>query len=273
MNEIKITDKVKIGGNNPFALIAGPCVLESKEICFEIVEKCKNLCEKLGITYIFKASFDKANRSSIDSFRGTGIEESKKMFQLIKKTFQVPILTDIHEKEHPILLADSVDYLQIPAFLCRQTDLLLAAGKSKKAINIKKGQFLSPQEMENIVNKVEATGNNNFSLCERGTSFGYNNLIVDMRSLIIMKEFKKPIVFDATHSVQLPGGLGSSSGGQPEFILPLAKAATAIGIDALFMEVHPIPEKAKSDGKNSLPLKNLKDVLNQVIKIHNLNKP
>jgi 2-dehydro-3-deoxyphosphooctonate aldolase (KDO 8-P synthase) len=270
MNSIEtfeIGKGVTIGPGQPLTVLAGPCVLESEDVCFEIAETVKGICEELGAQYIFKASFDKANRTSVDSFRGPGLEKGLEQLQGIKDKFDIPVVSDIHEAAQVPLASQVLDYLQIPAFLCRQTDLLIAAGESGCAINVKKGQFLAPGDMESVRNKIYSTGNRKVSLCERGTTFGYNNLVVDMRSLQIMQELGCPVVFDATHSVQLPGGQGSKSGGQPEFIPPLSKAAAAIGIQGIFMEVHPEPSKALSDGANSLSLDQVRDLLVSIIKI------
>ncbi|OGS45968.1 MAG: 3-deoxy-8-phosphooctulonate synthase [Elusimicrobia bacterium RIFOXYD2_FULL_34_15] len=261
--EIKIGN-IKIGGKNPFVLIAGPCVIETKEIVFKIAEQLKKITKELKIPLVFKASYDKANRSSIKSYRGPGIYKGLEILADIKEKFDIPVLTDVHCVSEIPLVAKVADAIQIPAFLCRQTDLLIAAAITKKPINVKKGQFLSPYDMKNVVEKIESTGNKNILLTERGTSFGYNNLIVDMRSLVIMKNFGYPVIFDATHSVQLPGGLGNKSSGQKEFILPLSKAALAIGTDAIFMEVHPSPEKALSDSANSVKLSELKNLLKEI---------
>ena len=272
IKEITVNNSVKIGGNRPLTILAGPCVLEEEKIYRPVIETMTKICQKLGLQYVFKSSFDKANRSSINSFRGPSIEEAKNTFKKIREEFNVPIITDIHENKHPEIFKDVVDYFQIPAFLCRQTDLLIAAGNSGKAVNIKKGQFMAPSDMNNVIDKFISTGNHHLSLCERGSSFGYHNLVVDMRSLKIMRDFSYPVVFDATHSIQLPGASGNTSSGQPEFILPLAKAATAIGIDALFLEVHPNPKEAKSDGANSLALDQVENFLTIISKIHHLNQ-
>ena len=258
---------VTIGPGQPLTLLAGPCVLESEEICNEIAGTVQEACAELGIQYIFKASFDKANRTSVTSFRGPGLDKGLEKLQAVKDKFNVPVVSDIHEAAQVEKAATVVDYLQIPAFLCRQTDLLIAAGESGKAINVKKGQFLAPGDMLSVRDKLYSTGNKKVSLCERGTTFGYNNLVVDMRGLQIMRDLGCPVVFDATHSVQLPGGQGSKSGGQPEFIPTLSKAAVAAGIDGIFMEVHPNPPEALSDGANSLPLNKVKEVLAELVKI------
>ncbi|HAM39063.1 MAG: 3-deoxy-8-phosphooctulonate synthase [Elusimicrobia bacterium RIFOXYC2_FULL_34_12] len=261
--EFKIGN-VKIGGKNPLVLIAGPCVLETHEITFKIAGQLKKIAKELRIPLIFKASYDKANRTSIKSFRGPGIYKGLNILEKVKKEFNIPVLTDVHCVSEVSLVTKVADVIQIPAFLCRQTDLILAVAMTKKPINIKKGQFLSPYDMKNVVEKIESAGNKNILLTERGTSFGYNNLIVDIRSIMIMRNFGYPVVFDATHSVQLPGGFGSKSGGQQEFILPLSKAAVAVGVDALFMEVHTEPEKALSDSANSIKISELKNFMKKI---------
>ncbi|MCM8525254.1 MAG: 3-deoxy-8-phosphooctulonate synthase [Lentisphaeraceae bacterium] len=270
MTEIQtfqIGSNVTIGPQQPLTLLAGPCVLESEEICNQIASTVQEICADLGVQYIFKASFDKANRTSVTSFRGPGLDHGLEKLQAIKDKFNVPVVSDIHETGQVEKAATVIDYLQIPAFLCRQTDLLIAAGESGKAVNVKKGQFLAPGDMLSVRDKLYSTGNKKISLCERGTTFGYNNLVVDMRGLQIMRELGCPVVFDATHSVQLPGGQGSKSGGQPQFIPTLSKAAVAAGIDGIFMEVHPEPAKALSDGANSLPLDKVREVLTDLVKI------
>lgn len=263
---------VSISGNSPFFLIAGPCVIESARHVDFLCGRLMEICGSLGIPFIFKASFDKANRSSLESYRGPGAKEGAELFARLKKSRDVPILTDIHEPSQAELLAGSVDILQIPAFLCRQTDLLLAAGKTGRVVNIKKGQFMAPWDMKNAVSKVKSTGNEKIILTERGFSFGYNNLVVDMRSLQIMKRFDCAVVFDATHSVQLPGGEGHRSGGQREFVETLARAAIATGIDGLFMEVHDRPDEALSDGPNSYPLDQLSALLKKLLEFDRLAK-
>ena len=270
MTEIQtfeIGNNVTIGPDKPLTLLAGPCVLESEEICNQIAGTIQEICADLGVQYIFKASFDKANRTSVTSFRGPGLDKGLEKLQAIKDKFNVPVVSDIHEEGQVAKASTVIDYLQIPAFLCRQTDLLIAAGESGKAVNVKKGQFLAPGDMLSVRDKLYSTGNKKISLCERGTTFGYNNLVVDMRGLQIMRDLGCPVVFDATHSVQLPGGQGSKSGGQPEFIPTLSKAAVAAGIDGIFMEVHPEPSKALSDGANSLPLNKIREVLTDLVKI------
>ena len=270
----KLSFSFKLGdftiGSGKLFLIAGPCVIESEEHALKMAECISGVTKALGVPYIFKASYDKANRTSLKSFRGPGIVEGLRILQKVKETVNVPVLTDVHEAVDVPLVAEVVDVLQIPAFLCRQTDLLVAAGKTTKAINIKKGQFVSPWDMRHAVTKVRESGNNRIFLTERGSSFGYNNLVVDMRSLAIMRDFA-PVVFDATHSVQLPsaGGNGEGvSGGQPEFIPVLSRAAVAAGVDGVFMEVHDDPPRAKSDGANALELQHLRGVLNELIAVH-----
>lgn len=262
---------IKIGSNNPFVLIAGPCVVESKEIIFHTAEEIKRICGVLNIPFIFKSSFKKANRTNLKSFIGLGDEEAIKLLAQVRKDFDLPVLTDIHKESDIELVSEAVDIIQIPAFLCRQTDLLLAAGESGKVVNIKKGQFLAPEDIKHAAEKVASTGNKKILLTERGTTFGYHNLVVDMRSLVIMKELGYPVVMDATHSVQLPSK-DNVSGGEPRFIKPLAKAATAIGIDALFLEVHPEPSKALSDAASQLPLNQLESLLIQIKAIDSLTK-
>ena len=258
-------------GDGSLALIAGPCVIESQEICYQVGTEVEALCEELKIPYIFKASFDKANRLSVKSPRGPGMDEGLAILAEMRSSLGVPVLTDVHEVCQVEKTAQVVDILQIPAFLCRQTDLLLAAAETGKPVNIKKGQFLSPHDMRNIAEKVTSTGNEQVMLTERGVSFGYGNLVVDMRSLPIMRSFGFPVVFDATHSVQRPGGLGTSSGGDREFVPHLVRAACAVGIDALFIEVHPNPESALSDAATMLPLDSLRTVLEQAKAIHAAN--
>ena len=250
-----------------FTVIAGPCVIENQEICFQVAEVLKSLQEEYpDIRFVFKSSFDKANRSSIHSFRGKGMEYGLKVLESVKKEFGLPVLTDIHESNQADIVAEVVDILQIPAFLCRQTDLLLAAAKTGKEINVKKGQFLAPWDTKNIVEKLKFGGAKKFYLTERGVSFGYNNLVVDYRSLPIMRQFA-PVIFDATHSVQLPGGQGTASGGQREFVYPLAKAAVSVGVDGLFFETHPNPDKALSDGPNQVPLKDFPEMIKKLLSL------
>ena len=268
MNKIKIGDFV-VGGDR-LTLIAGPCALESLELGLEVGRKTQALCKKLGLNYIFKASYDKANRTSISSPRGPGLEKGLQWLAQIKAELGAPILTDIHEPWQAAPVAEIADVLQIPAFLCRQTDLLVAAAKTGRAVNVKKAQFLSAWDMKPVLGKLTEAGNDRVMLCERGTTMGYNQLVVDMRSLVIMRSLGAPVVFDATHSVQMPGGMGGSSGGDRRFALPLARAAVGIGVDALFLEVHPQPEKAMSDGPNMVPLDLLEGFLEQVRAIDRL---
>ncbi|HIE58979.1 MAG TPA: 3-deoxy-8-phosphooctulonate synthase [Persephonella sp.] len=248
-----------------FIVIAGPCVIESKELCFEVASVIKDLQNKhQNIRFVFKSSFDKANRSSHKSFRGHGFERGLQILSDVKEKFNLPVLTDIHESYQAKPTAEVVDILQIPAFLCRQTDLLLAAAKTGKEINVKKGQFLAPWDTKNIVEKLKFGGAKKFYLTERGVSFGYNNLVVDFRSIPIMRQFA-PVIYDATHSVQLPGGQGEKSGGQREFVYPLAKSAISIGVNGLFFETHPDPDKALSDGPNQVPLKDFPDIIEKLL--------
>ena len=250
-----------------FQLIAGPCVIESEEMVLSIAGQMKDITDRLGIPYTFKASFDKANRTSLSSFRGPGIEEGLRILQKVKDTYGLPVCTDIHEAWQAAPAAEVADILQIPAFLCRQTDLLVAAAKTGKCVNIKKAQFLAAWDMKNCVEKVRQIGNDNVMLCERGTSFGYNTLVVDMTGLRVMKDMGVPVIFDATHSVQKPGGNGTSSGGNREYVEYLAKAAMAVGVDGLFLEVHPDPEHAKSDGPNMVPLGQVEELLRKLQKV------
>lgn len=259
-------------GLRPF-LIAGPCVIESEELALETAGRIAEITQSLGIPYVFKSSFDKANRTSIKSFRGPGLTKGLEILGKIKLQLGLPILTDVHTEEQATEAGKVVDVLQIPAFLCRQTDLLIAAANTGKVVNVKKGQFLSPIEMGNAVKKVEECGNKRIVLTERGSSFGYNNLVVDMRSFPILRSFGYPVVFDATHSVQLPGGGGTKSSGQRQFVEPLACAAAGAGVDGFFMEVHPNPDEALSDGPNMVPLHQLKSLLERVMRICDAAKP
>ncbi len=252
-----------------FTLIAGPCVIENEDIVLHIAKEIKTITEELGIEYYFKASFDKANRTSIDAYRGPGLEEGLRILQKVKDTLNLKIATDIHEPYQAEPVAKVVDIIQIPAFLCRQTDLLIAAAKTGKIINVKKAQFLAPWDMKNVIRKIEESGNKDILLCERGTTFGYNNLVVDMTGIVEMKKFGYPVIFDATHSVQKPGGKGNSTGGNREYVEYLAKAALAVGVDGIFMEVHPDPDNAMSDGPNMVKLDNLKTILEKLIKVYN----
>ena len=269
MNIVKVGN-IEIGGGK-LVLLAGPCVLEGFERSLKIGRRAKEIAELLGIPYVFKASFDKANRSSIKSYRGPGLVEGLKILDAIKRELNVPIVTDIHETYQAAQVAEVADILQIPAFLCRQTDLLIAAAKTGKVVNVKKAQFLSARDMINVVEKLRSQ-TEKILLTERGTSFGYNNLVVDMRGLPIMRGFNCPVIFDGTHSVQLPGGAGTSSGGQREFVAPLVRAACAVGVDGLFLEVHDNPAEGLSDGANMIPLDKLEKLLANALAIHNVTK-
>ena len=273
MKIINLAD-FQISNNNQLVLIAGPCVIESEQHSLMMAEKITNICQKLNVKFIYKSSFDKANRSSINSERGISIIEADKIFKKIKSSFNCPILTDVHNETQCEFFAKSenVDVLQIPAFLCRQTDLLLAAAKTNKIINVKKGQFLSPHEVPNIYKKIESEGNNKIMITERGTSFGYNNLINDFKSLDVMKSFSYPVIFDATHSVQEPGGLGEKSGGKREFVTTLSKAAAAVGVAGIFIETHNDPDNAPSDGPNMLHIENLENLISKLIEFDNISK-
>jgi len=262
----------EIGAGRPLALIAGPCVIEGRESALKHASYLKEVADRVGVPFIYKSSYDKANRSALDSYRGPGIEKGLKILTQVKKEIGVPILTDVHEKEQVALARENVDILQIPAFLCRQTDFVIAVAQSGKIVNIKKGQFLAPWDMRNVVEKIVSTGNEQILVTERGVSFGYNNLVADMRSLVALRELGYPVVFDATHSLQLPGGLGKASGGERKFISALARAGVAVGVDALFMEVHEDPDRALSDGPNSLPLKEVEGLLKMVKEIDGLLK-
>lgn len=263
---------VTIGNALPAALIAGPCVMESASHLRGMAKSLKQIASELGLRFIFKCSYDKANRSSHKSFRGYGLRDGLKMLKDVKEEFDLPLLTDVHEAHEAEKAAQVADILQIPAFLCRQTDLIRACAETGRVVNIKKGQFLSPWEAGNLIEKARSFRNEKICVTERGSSFGYNNLVVDMRGLEIMKRFGVPVIFDATHSVQLPGGQGTASGGQREFVFPLARAAAAIGVAALFMEVHPDPDKALSDGPNSVKLSTLKEMLRKLMAIDDLTK-
>lgn len=262
----------EVGNDLPFFLMAGPCVIESESLVMHIAETMVEITTRLGIPYIFKASFDKANRSSYESFRGPGIAVGLEILQKVKQQFNIPVVTDVHEDTPLDEVASIVDVLQTPAFLCRQTNFMQKVARCGKPMNIKKGQFLAPWDMKRVIEKVKVIGNQQVMACERGACFGYNNLISDMRSLEIMKSFDVPVVFDATHSVQLPGGLGHATGGQREFISVLAKAATAVGISGLFMETHPDPDQALSDGPNSWPLCKMEELLKRLVAIDRVVK-
>ncbi|MED7819754.1 MULTISPECIES: 3-deoxy-8-phosphooctulonate synthase [unclassified Francisella] len=262
----------EVGNGKPFFLMSGPCVIESEQMAMDTAGYLKEVTEDLGINFVYKSSFDKANRSSINSFRGLGVDKGLEILSKVKKAYNVPVVTDVHEDTPFAEVAEVVDVLQTPAFLCRQTNFILDVCKQGRPVNIKKGQFLAPWDMQHVVAKAKTTGNEQIMVCERGASFGYNNLISDMRSLEIMKSTGCPVVFDATHSVQLPGGQGSSSGGQREFVPVLSKAAMAVGIDGLFMETHPKPDEAKSDGPNSFPMYKIKEFLSLLQELDNLIK-
>lgn len=265
-------DTIKIGGGNPLVLIAGPCVIDGNEKTIRTAERLKEIASESSIPLIFKSSYDKANRTSLRSYRGPGLLEGLSILNEVKMKVGIPILSDIHRFEEIDQAAQVLDVLQIPAFLCRQTDFIIEAAKTGKVINIKKGQFLAPWDMKNIIEKVESVGNEKILLTERGTSFGYNNLVADMRSLPIMRGFGYPVVFDATHSIQLPGGKGTASDGQREFVPVISRAAVAVGIDAIFMEVHEYPDRALCDGPNSISLDSLPELLTQIRKIDNIIK-
>jgi len=268
MTKLVNIKNISVGKGYPLVFIAGPCVIESYESCLKLAEKMKIVFESQKISFIFKASYDKANRTSVNSYRGPGVKEGMKILSDIKKRLDIPVLSDVHCKEDIPTVAGILDVIQIPAFLCRQTDLILSAGKTGKPINIKKGQFLAPWDMKAVVEKIQSTGNEDILLTERGTCFGYNNLVSDMRSLVIMRELGYPVIYDATHSVQLPGGQGNASGGERNMVAPLARAAVATGCDGVFLEVHETPEKALSDASTMLPLKDLSVLLKQVLEIH-----
>lgn len=253
---------------NKFILVAGPCVIESEDIVMKIAEKMANITNKWNVDYYFKASFDKANRTSISSYRGPGIKKGLEILSKVKTTYGLKIATDIHESWQAEVVSNVCDLIQIPAFLCRQTDLLVAAAKTEKIINVKKAQFLAPWDMESVIKKIEDAGNRNILICERGTSFGYNTLVVDMTGLVEMKKFGYPVVMDATHSVQKPGGNGSSTGGNREYVEPLAKAAVAVGVDALFFEIHPNPDDALSDGANMVRLDDFEEMFERIMKVY-----
>jgi 2-dehydro-3-deoxyphosphooctonate aldolase (KDO 8-P synthase) len=262
----------KIGAGRPLAVIAGPCVIESQESALRHASLLKEAADRAGVPYIFKSSYDKANRSSASSFRGPGLERGLEILAEVKRKVGVPILTDVHESAQVMAVQQIADVLQIPAFLCRQTDFVVAVANSGKVVNVKKGQFLAPWDIANVVDKILSTGNDRVLLTERGVSFGYNNLVSDMRSLVWMRELGYPVIFDATHSLQLPGGLGNASGGEGKYIPALARAAVAVGVDALFMEVHENPDQALSDGPNSLPLKDFEKLIGAVKQIDEMVK-
>lgn len=267
--EIRIAD-IRVGDSNPPLIIAGPCVIENEDITFHTATRLKEICAALGLPFIFKSSYDKANRSSLASYRGIGLSKGLRILSEIKSRLNIPVISDIHSLEEIKSAAEVLDMLQLPAFLCRQTDLILAASNTGKPVNIKKGQFLAPWDVKNIIDKFISTGNQNLLITERGSSFGYNNLVVDFRGLPIMRGFGYPVIFDVTHSLQLPGGKGTSSGGQREFTGPFARAAVAVGVDGLFMEVHPDPDKAPCDGPNMIKLDDVEKLLTDVKAIYNL---
>lgn len=264
--EIKI-GAIKIGGASPLVLIAGPCVIESETKLMDAAEQIVKAAEGIGVPLVFKSSFDKANRSSSSSYRGPGLEEGLRLLARVKETFKVPVISDIHLPEQAGPAAEVLDALQIPAFLCRQTDILQAAARTGKPVNVKKGQFMSPWEMKNVINKIKEAGSDDIILTERGTSFGYNNLVVDFRSVVIMREMGYPVIFDATHSVQIPGGGGDKSSGDRQFVAPLARAAAAAGIDGIFMEVHPCPDEALCDGPNMVDVAGMVDILKKALAV------
>jgi len=266
LNEFRIGN-FAVGGNQPPLIIAGPCVIESEEVTFYTAQRLRDICASAGLPLVFKSSFDKANRTSVTSFRGPGIEKGLSILSEVKSRFGIPVISDIHSIEQIGPAAEILDVIQIPAFLCRQTDLLVAASRAGKPVNVKKGQFLAPWDVQNIIEKFTSTGNHNLMLTERGTTFGYNNLVVDFRSFPIMRSYGYPIIFDVTHSLQLPGGQGCSSGGQREYAAPLARAAAAAGVDGFFMEVHPDPDSAKCDGPNMIRLDDVESLLLDIRKI------
>jgi len=262
----------EVGGERPFFLIAGPCVIESEDLVLEVAGQLQAVTRELGIPYVFKASFDKANRTSLNSFRGPGLEQGLAILEKVKQQLGVPVLTDVHEDTPLAEVAAVVDVLQTPAFLCRQTNFIRAVASQGKPVNIKKGQFLAPWDMQHVVSKARASGNEAIMVCERGASFGYNYLVSDMRSLVVMRETGAPVVFDATHSVQMPGGQGGSSGGQREFVPALARAAAAVGVAGIFMETHPDPDRALSDGPNAWPLGRMRELLTTLREIDAIAK-
>lgn len=271
MEQVSI-GKIKIGHKRPLCFILGPCVIESEEHTLACASEIEQICKKVGAPFIFKASYDKANRSSINSYRGPGLMEGMRILKKVKETLNVPVTTDIHEPAHATFAAEVCDLLQIPAFLCRQTDLLVAAARTQKPVNVKKGQFLAPWDMKNVITKLKEAGNDQIILTDRGTCFGYNNLVTDPRAIPIMKSFGTPVCFDATHSVQLPGGAGETTGGQREFIPHLAKTAVAGGVDMVFMEVHPDPENALCDAASVYPMKQLESLISKLSELHQFNQ-
>jgi len=271
MHKVKVSS-IEIGGGNPLVLIAGPCVLEKEKEALEIAQELKRITSRLNIPFIFKSSYDKANRTSVNSYRGPGLKKGLPILKKVKEKFKIPILSDVHCQEDIKDVKDILDIIQVPAFLSRQTDFITRIARTGKAINIKKGQFLAPWDIKNIIEKITRRNNRRILITERGTSFGYNNLVVDMRGLVIMAKFGCPIIFDATHSVQLPGGKGTSSGGDREFVSHLSRAATAVGIDGLFLEVHPDPNRASCDGPNSIALNKLEPILKRIKEIDRVVK-
>ncbi len=271
MKTVKISS-ISIGGDNPLVLIAGPCVVENRDMILSTADKIKEITSRLGVPFIFKSSYKKANRTSVSGFTTIGIDEALKILADVKKQLGIPILTDVHTSEEVRAAAQVADVIQIPAFLCRQTDLLIAAGESRKAVNIKKGQFLAPEDMKHPIEKVASTKNEKILVTERGASFGYHNLVVDMRGLPVMRSFGYPVILDATHSVQLPSNDNGKSGGQPQYIFPIVRAGVAVGIDGLFIETHPDPAKALSDAASQLPLSRLEELLRQAMEIDSLVK-
>ncbi len=272
MQQIKIRNKISVGRSSPLLIIAGPCVIENEDHTLAMAEKLKNLSERLNISLVFKSSFDKANRTSLDSYRGPGLEEGLKILEKVRHQFDLPLLSDIHEPSQASRAAEILDVIQIPAFLCRQTDLLIAAAKTGKVVNVKKGQFLSPWDVQHIIKKIIGSGNQKIMITERGTIFGYNNLVVDMKSFGIMRDFGYPVIFDATHSAQLPGGAGDRSGGQASQIPALARAAVAAGVDGVFFEVHDLPHQALSDAATVVDLKTFEEILKVIHDIDHLLK-
>jgi 2-dehydro-3-deoxyphosphooctonate aldolase (KDO 8-P synthase) len=271
-NEINLPKHFPIGGNRRFVLIAGPCAIESERMAMEVASELKKYCEELNLNLVYKSSFDKGNRSSVNGYRGIGMTEGLRILDKIKTELDLPIITDVHETWQCEEVAEVADILQIPAFLSRQTDLLLKAAKTGRVVNVKKGQFMAPWDMKNVIEKIRSSGYEEIMLCERGTCFGYNNLIVDMTGLVEMKQYGFPVVFDATHSVQKPGGLGTSTGGNRDMVLYLIRAALSIGVDAIFAEVHPNPDYAFSDGPNQLKLSGVRKILEQAIRIDDMIK-
>ena len=272
MTDIVQVGNIPIGGDSPFVLIAGPCVIESRDLVLKSAELLKEITEDLGIPLIFKSSYDKANRSSLSSFRGPGLQEGLKILEEVGHEFSLPLLSDVHKEEEIAPAAEVLDILQVPAFLCRQTDFVMLAARSGRVVNVKKGQFMAPWDMKNVVEKIRQAGNNKILITERGSTFGYNNLVADMRSLPIMRSLNVPVIFDGTHSVQLPGGEGTSSGGQREFVPALTRAAAAAGVDGVFLEVHPDPNQALCDGPNMLALEHLPNLLKQLKEIDGIIK-